>query len=178
MNGAEQVLSHARGHEPRLSSTRLICLDGPSGSGKTTLAGEIAAFSGATVVHTDELLEGWDGLPALPAALQALLGPLAEGSTGRAPRYDWTQGRYAGEVVLEPVPLVVLDGVGSGARVLAGFTTTLVWLDGDVTLRRTRALERDGEDFRPHWEAWATAEQAYFASDDPAGRADVTLHLC
>jgi uridine kinase len=175
VNEAAEVLARTLGRPATLGTGRLICIDGPSGSGKSTLAAEIVSASGASVVHTDDLLPGWDGLDALPAVLADLLAPLAENRTGRSPRYDWILGRHVEDLVLEPAALVVLDGVGSGARALAPYTTTLVWLDGDPLVRRTRALERDGEYFRPWWEAWAASEAAYFATEGVQQRADLSF---
>ena len=63
----------------------------------------------------DDLFEGWSGLPRIDAQLGDLLEPLALGRPGSFRRWDWLAGRYAETVVVEPVPLLVLEGVGSGA---------------------------------------------------------------
>jgi uridine kinase len=172
---AEQLLVHARTHPARLGPSRLVAIDGPSGSGKTTIAAEIAHLAGARTVHTDDLCPGWDGLAELPRILAALLSPLADGRPGRHPRYDWILGRPAEDVVVEPSELLVLEGVGAGARSLGAFTTTLVWVDAEPELRRHRALERDGGSFAGHWESWARAEAAYFATDQVRERAHAAV---
>jgi hypothetical protein len=38
-----------------------------------------------------------------------------------------------------------------------------------------RGLERDGDAFAPHWEAWAAAEAAHFAEHRTRDRADVVV---
>jgi len=172
---ARAVLDLTWARTPTLGDGRLVCVDGPAGSGKTTLASALAAQTGAPVVHTDDLLEGWEGLGGLPAALEGLLGPLADGRPGLAPRYDWDARRFVGSVDLEPVPLVVVEGVGSGALPAARRATVLVWVEAPYDLRMRRGLERDGEAFAPHWEAWAEAERAHFAEHRTRERADLVV---
>ena len=172
---ARAVLELTEARPPTLGRGRLVCVDGPAGAGKTTLASTLASATGAPLVHTDDLLEGWEGLGRLPATLAALLGPLAEGRPGLAPRYDWHAGRFAGSLALAPVPLVVVEGVGSGALPAARWATVLVWVEAPYDLRMDRGLERDGDAFAPHWEAWARAEQVHFAEHRTRERADVVV---
>lgn len=154
----------------------LVCVDGPAGSGKTTLADAlVAAVDGAVVVHTDDLLAGWDGLPGLPASLSRLLEPLAAGRAGRYRRYDWDAGRYAEEVAVAPAPLVVVEGVGSGSLPTARLADLLVWVEAPVELRMRRGLERDGDAFAPYWVAWAAAEERLFAEQRTRERADLVV---
>ena len=172
---ARAVVDLADARAPTLGEGRLVCIDGPAGSGKTTLATALAATTGSPLVHTDDLLEGWEGLGGLPAALAGLLGPLADGRPGRARRYDWLAGRFTGSVVLEPVPLVVVEGVGSGSLPAADRATVLVWVEAPYALRMRRGLERDGDAFASHWEAWARAEEVHFAEHRTRERADVVV---
>lgn len=158
-----------------LGDGRLLCVDGSAGSGKTTLAETVAAHTGARVLHTDDLLAGWDGLPDLPETLAALLEPLAHGGRGRAPRHDWVAGRFSGVVALDPAPLLVVEGVGAGALPAASRATLLVWVEAPHDLRMQRGIERDGEAFAPHWERWAVAEAAHFAEQRTRERADVVV---
>ncbi len=165
----------ARRRPPTLGSSRLVCVDGPAGSGKTTLATELAATAGARLVHTDDLLRGWDGLSGLPETLVALLAPLAEDRPGRAPRYDWDARGLHGVVELPPDELLVLEGVGAGSLPAAERATLLVWVEAPYDLRMRRGIDRDGDAFAPHWEAWAAAEQAHFAEHRTRERADVVV---
>ena len=172
---ARAVLELTEARAPTLGRGRLLCVDGPAGSGKTTLATAVATTAGAPLVHTDDLLDGWDGLAGLPATLLDLLTPLADGRPGRVPRYDWHAGRFAGSVELEPAPLLVVEGVGSGALPAARWATVLVWVEAPYDLRMRRGLERDGDAFAPHWEAWARAEEAHFAEHRTRERADLVV---
>jgi energy-coupling factor transporter ATP-binding protein EcfA2 len=151
----------------------LVCIDGPSGSGKTTVATQLRRILPATIVHADELCPGWDGLPEVPGILAALLEPLAAGRTGAFREWDWLRERPGEDRTLEPTPVLIVEGLGAGARALAAWTTTLVWLDADPDRRKRRAFERDGDYFRDQWAPWAVAERAYFADEGLPDRADL-----
>jgi uridine kinase len=170
---ASQVLGllETRGHT--LGEGQLLCIDGRAGSGKSTLAARIAEVQGATVVHTDDLCPGWDGLPRVPGLLVDLVSELAAGRPGRYPRYDWLAHEVGEDVVVLPSRLLVIEGLGAGARDLAPWRTALIWLECPAERRRRQALARDGDTFAPYWEAWAAAEDEYLAG--PADRANADL---
>jgi uridine kinase len=159
-----------------LGSGRLICIDGPAGSGKTTWAAGIAELApDANVVHMDDLYPGWSGLPEVDAQLGDLLLPLAEGRPGSYRRYDWVAGEFAERVAVEPVPLLVVEGVGCGASRFSSLVTVLVWIEAPEQLRMERGLARDGDSFAPHWTQWAADETAVFARERTRERADVRI---
>ena len=172
---AAAVLAAAQERPPTLGDGRLVCVDGPAGSGKTTLARQVAALAGAPVVHTDELLEGWGGLPGLAGTLDRVLRPLAAGRPSAWRRWDWHADQWAEEHPLAPVPLLVVEGVGSGAGVLADLTTLLVWVEAPEELRLARGRERDGEAMMPHWERWLVEEGLEHARERTRERADVLV---
>lgn len=158
----------------------LVCIDGPSGAGKSTLAAAVAEAASADgvetrVVHLDDMYDGWDGLPRVPDQLEQLLSPLDRDAAGSYTRHDWHSGTPGDDVTVAPVPLLVLEGVGSGAARISPLTTVLVWVDAPTELRRRRGLERDGESFEPHWEAWAEAEAHHFERQGTRRRADVVV---
>ena len=176
MSAAPAVLDLLDARPPTLGTGRLLCIDGPAGSGKTTLAAAVAALvPGCRVVHMDDLYPGWDGLPQVGDQLAGLLRPLAEGRPGRYRRYDWHAGAFAETVTVEPVDLLVVEGVGSGSRGTADLVTALVWVEAAYDVRMRRGLERDGEAFAPHWKAWAAAESQHFAREGTRDRADLVV---
>ena len=159
-----------------LGDGRLVCVDGRAGSGKTTLAAEIAAtVPDCVVVHMDDLFEGWDGLATVDAQLDSLLQPLAAGEAGSYRRWDWHAAAWAERVRVEPCGLLVVEGVGSGSLRAAAVTTVLVWVEAPYDVRMRRGLERDGDAFAPHWEAWALAEAEHFARHRTQERADLVV---
>ena len=160
---------------PTLGAGRLLCVDGPSGSGKTTLAESVAALVPARVVHMDDLYEGWDGLPTVDAQLEGLLRPLAAGEPGTYRRWDWVAGGWAETVTVDPVPLLVLEGVGSGSTRVADLVTVLVWVEAAYDVRMRRGLERDGEAFAPYWESWMAQEVDHYAEHRTRERADLVV---
>ncbi len=159
-----------------LGAGRLVCVDGPAGSGKTTLAAALVRREpDATVVHMDDLFEGWHGLPTVDAQLDGLLVPLAQARPGHYRRWDWHADGWAEQVEVPPSPLLVLEGVGSGSLVTSPYATVLVWVEAPYDLRMRRGLERDGDAFAPHWEAWAGAEAEHFARHRTRERADLVV---
>jgi uridine kinase len=173
---AQAVLELTLGRSPTLGAGRLIAIDGPAGSGKTSLAAAIAALApGARVVHMDDLYAGWSGLRRVTEQLDPLLRPLAAGESGRYRRFDWHADAFAETVPVPPVPLLILEGVGSGSSAHAGLVTTLVWVSAPHDLRMRRGIERDGDAFAPYWEQWARDEAELFAREQTEARADVHL---
>jgi len=173
---AAAILTLARSRPPTLGGGRLVCIDGPSGSGKTSLATALARLSPEVrVVHTEAMYDGWDGLPRIGEQLTTLLRGLAAGGPGRYRRYDWHAGRYAGEVVVAPKPVLVVEGVGSWVPALADLVTVLVWVEAPPAVRAARALERDGVGFADRLAQWARDETEHFVGTGAREQADVAL---
>lgn len=177
---ADLVLGTTVERPSTLGAARLVCVDGPAGSGKSTLGEAVrAAVAGrgtADLVHTDDLLDGWGGLDEAGRSLEeAVLAPLREGRAGRYRRYDWHAERFAEEVAVAPVDLLVVEGVGSWRAAYAPWVTTLVWVEAPQDLRLARGLARDGEALRPQWEAWLTAEAALFSREGTREHADLVV---
>lgn len=170
-----ELMARAHARAPTLGSGRLICIDGPAGSGKTTLGRAVGQSADCPVVHLDDLYEGWSGLLGVADRLAGLLEPLARDQPGRYRRYDWLAAAFAEEVVVEPGPLLVVEGVGAGVARIADLVTLLVWVDADPALRRARAIARDGAELAARWDAWASDEAVLFARERTAERADVRL---
>lgn len=173
---AEQVLARTEAAAPTLGTGRLVCIDGLAGAGKTTLARRIARLRpDAVVLATDEMLQGWSGLPGLGASVEAMLRPLAAGERGRWRRWDWHAARWDGWYDVDPGPLLVLEGVGSAAASYDDLVTTLVWLEAPRDRRLARAVARDGEPMREHLVRWLEDEAALHARERTRARADLVL---
>lgn len=177
---AAEVVDLARSRPATLGQGRLVCVDGPAGSGKSTLGEAVhraaSAEGTSTLVHLDDLLDGWGGLGDVATTLEhSVLLPLCDGRRGSYRRYDWHREQFAEEHPVDPVDLLVVEGVGSGASTYAELVTVLVWVEAPDDVRLARGLARDGEGLRPQWERWMVDEAAMFARERTRERADVVV---
>ena len=173
---ARVVVDLALARPTTLAGGRLVCIDGPAGSGKSTLAAAVAELTGAAVINTDELMEGWGGFDTVTSQLTDVVTSLAHGRTGEYLRYAWGQGRFFDDpVTVTPGPWLVVEGVGSGEPAIAEWVTVLVWVEVDDDLRLARGLERDGAHNEPEWREFMPAEREIFARDRTRERADVIV---
>jgi uridine kinase len=161
---------------PRAGATRVVAIDGRSGAGKTSLAETIGGQLNAPVVSLEGLYGGWDGLErGIDLLVSEVLEPLAGGRAARVPRYDWVAGEWASPVVMQPPSVLIVEGVGAGARRAASFESLLVWLEVPTPVRKGRALGRDGETFAPYWDQWAAQEDLMLTRERTPDRADVLI---
>jgi uridine kinase len=165
---------------PRLGDVRLVAVDGPSGAGKTWFALRLAKELDAPVVHTDDLVDGWDDQFTFWDRLEEqVLGPLRRGQAASYRRYQWHRGAFDPVPVrLEPAPVVIVEGVSSARRVLRPELSLAVFVVAPALLRLARALARDGDDslaFRAYLERWRVAEDRHFAEDRTAEQADLVV---
>ena len=97
------------------------------------------------------------------------------GRAAHVPRYDWVAAAWGTPWVLEPPGLLIVEGVGAGARRAAAYASVLVWMEAPESVRKKRALDRDGETFAPHWDMWAAQEDAMLAREHTPQRADFLI---
>src|SRR5699024_5916819 len=88
---------------------------------------------------------------------------------------DWERGRPGAVQRVNPGPVLLVEGVGAGARVAAAYLSLLIWVDAPDEVRKGRALARDGETFPPHWDRWARQEHSLCAADETRQRADLRI---
>lgn len=161
---------------PACGATKVIAVDGPSGAGKTEFANALAADLGAPVLHLEDVYPGWSGLAATPGLIvKGVLEQLAVGEVGTIPRWDWEHERPGTLIGIAPVPLLIVEGVGSGARVCRPYLSLLIWLGAPTALRKARALSRDGEVYAPFWDMWADQERRLFEAEGTRVAAEVLV---
>ena len=164
-------------------NSRIVTIDGPAGSGKTTLANEIAIeFAKSkvevSVVHLDELYEGWDN--ALDSVLYEridawVLTPLRNGLDPKHLKYDWRLDKYTTWSELPASPIVIIEGVGSGHSSLREQVSQAIWVEADENLLLDRVVHRDGEGVRDEMLIWKARERAYFELHEVQKAAQIHL---
>ncbi len=151
----------------------VVLIDGRSGAGKTSLARALVArwpLAGRVqLVALDSLYPGWDGLDAgVELAREQILVPHARGLIGVWQRWDWEVGAPAEAHAVDPSLPLVVEGCGILTPATRQLGDVRVWLESPAGSRRDRALRRDGETYRPHWDRWARQETRHLARDEPA----------
>lgn len=171
----------------RYSAARplIIGIDGRSGSGKTVLSKVLAdSLSGhheVTVLRLEDFYHGWDGLTAgIEKFSQDVLPALAAGETATYQTWDWNapdtlDGGPGPVVTTRPTEVIICEGVGIGARPNREYLDVLIWLRVPDKVRHKRAMGRDGETYRAHWDRWAAQERAMLDQDQIYDAADLVL---
>jgi uridine kinase len=158
------------------ASPPVVLIDGRSGAGKTTLAGMIVEAwpppARVQLVALDALYPGWDGLQAgVEIARDRILVPHSQGRVGTWRAWDWDAGEPAAEHVVDPARPLIVEGSGLLDARTAPLGDVRVWLESPPASRRRRALARDGDAYRPHWDRWAAQEESHVLQDAPRSHA-------
>jgi uridine kinase len=166
--------------EPRLGPVRLVAIDGPSGAGKSWFADRLAKAADVPVVHTDDLLDGWEDQFTFWSRLEEqVLEPLRQGRPGTYLRYLWHRRAFGGvPVIVEPAAAVLVEGVTSARRAIRPELSYSIFVTAPADLRWRRVLARDGADdvaYRAYLERWRTAEDRHFAAEATAAHADLVV---
>lgn len=164
------------------ASNPVVVIDGRAGAGKTTLSRLVAAnwpLAGRPqLIALDSLYPGWDGLDAgAERALHDVLRPHARGLLSTWRRWDWELETEAEAYAVTPALGVILEGCGALTPASARLADVSVWVDAPLASRKHRALERDGDGFRPHWDRWAEQEDRHISRDAPQELATLTISL-
>lgn len=154
------------------ASNPVLLIDGRSGAGKSSLARALVAQwplrGRVQLVALDSIYPGWDGLDAgVELARDLILTPHARGVVGVWQRWDWTIGETAEAHAVDPSLPLIVEGAGVLTPGTARLADVSVWLESPAASRRERALTRDGDTYRPHWDRWARQEQHHVLRDDP-----------
>ncbi|MBS7700422.1 MULTISPECIES: (d)CMP kinase [unclassified Chelatococcus] len=164
----------------------IVALDGRSGAGKSTLAAALADQLDAAIVEGDDFYAGGIELRSDSAASRAaacidwtrqraVLEALTASRKASWHAFDWDtfDGRLRDEqTVVEPRPVVILEGVYAARPELAGFIDMRVALIVPDDQRLKRLAAREGT-IGPWERQWHEAEDFYFADVMPLSAFDV-----
>ncbi|WP_433584045.1 hypothetical protein [Microbacterium hydrocarbonoxydans] len=150
----------------------VVLIDGRSGAGKTSLARRLAdrwpVAGPVQLIALDSIYPGWDGLDAgVEHALERILKPHGRGYHSTWHRWDWERDAQAESYAVNPALGLIVEGSGILTPATAGIADVAVWVDSGDAGRKARALARDGETYRPHWDRWAEQELRHIQRDDP-----------
>ena len=162
----------------------VVLIDGRSGAGKSSLAEALIEAwplpGRVQLVALDSLYPGWDGLAeGRTRVIDQVLIPHAKGQIGLWHRYDWELDQYieTETEAVDPSFALIVEGSGLLTPASARLGDVRVWLESPALVRKHRALTRDGDTYRPHWDRWAAQEDAHIAENFPARCADMALRI-
>jgi hypothetical protein len=174
VSSVRAVLEAARG-----SRRPLVLIDGPSGAGKSTLADAVcASWPGPppALVRLDDVYPGWSGLERAGSDLARTLVPrVLRGTVGRWRHWDWANARPGELEWLRPGAPFIVEGCGAFEAGRAASEAVRVWVNAADTVRKRRALSRDGGAYDPFWDLWERQWRRYVHRTSPERSAD--LHV-
>ena len=145
----------------------IIGIDGRSGSGKTRLSELLeqslsAEGIGVCVLNLDSIYPGWDGLAEGTKTWRKISRNLRKGKPASYREWDWHADAPGPKHTINPAQetVIICEGVGA----ITGTCDVRILVKAPDELRYRRAIARDGETYRPHWERWAAQEEALLAA--------------
>lgn len=152
----------------------VVLVDGGSGSGKTSFAHRLAEAGppDTRVVSMDDFYPGWGGLAEGTRIVEE---QLLVGDEPGYTRWNWELNQPGEWVPVSFGDPVIIEGCGALTPTSAGLSSFSIWLELDARTRMHRALERDGEAYRPHWGEWAGQEKVHWERHRPWTLADLVL---
>jgi hypothetical protein len=160
----------------RCGLVRLVAIDGHGGAGKSTFAAHLAAALGdAPTIHTDDFASWQEPIEWWPRLEAEVLKPLQSGAPVRYRAYDWDSRELGAERELPIGEVVLIEGVSSARRAVTARLSVAIWVESPRQVSLARGIARDGEPMREQWLRWLADEEAFYARDPVAERADLIV---
>ena len=149
----------------------LIAIDGRAGAGKTTLAArffdELSVDKRVDVIHMDDLYNGWENAldEHLTKTLESIVNAHQKKEGFEIDIFNWQSMSFDSKRQINPVDILILEGVGAGQKVVRDAGATLYWLDIDADDGIARVLKRDGNQIASQMKQWQIAQEIHFLRD-------------
>ena len=149
----------------------LIAIDGRAGAGKTTLAArffdELSVNKRVEVIHMDDLYDGWENAldEHLTKTLESIVNAHQKKEGFEIDIFNWQSMSFDSKRQINPVDILILEGVGAGQKVVRDAGATLYWLDIDADDGIARVLKRDGNQIASQMKQWQIAQEIHFLRD-------------
>jgi len=159
----------------------IVTIDGVAGAGKTMLASAMNEnyknhFS-VQVLHMDDLYEGWDD--PFKATLSKKLTEIAQAHIMATPYettiHDWHDILTTSQLMIKPVDMLIIEGVGSGQRSIRQLVSTKIWIDFDPIVGLKRVLARDGANIEKEMMGFLEDQKVHFIEEGTREAADFLL---
>ena len=149
----------------------LIAIDGRAGAGKTTLAArffdELSVDKTVEVIHMDDLYDGWENAldEGLTKTLESIVNAHNNNVSIKIDIFNWQLMSFDSKEEINPVDILILEGVGAGQKVVRDAGATLYWLDIDAEVGIQRVLNRDGNQIASQMKQWQISQEIHFIRD-------------
>ena len=149
----------------------LIAIDGRAGAGKTTLAARffdvLSVDKTVEVIHMDDLYDGWENAldEHLTKTLESIVNAHHKKEGFEIDIFNWQSMTFDSKRQINPVDILILEGVGAGQKVVRDAGATLYWLDIDADDGIARVLKRDGNQIASQMKQWQIAQEIHFLRD-------------
>jgi len=115
----------------------------------------------------DDLYEGWANALGvhLTLALETIVNAHQLNETFEIEIFNWESMNFDSTQRIEPVEILILEGVGAGQKVVREAGATVHWLDIDLEVGIARVLKRDGNQIAKQMKQWQIDQELHFMSD-------------
>ncbi len=159
----------------------IVTIDGVAGAGKTMLARamneEYKDHFSIQVLHMDDLYDGWNDPfgPTLSKKLTEIAQAHLAARSIETNTYNWLNSSVVAPLIIEPVDMLIIEGVGSGQQSIREYVSTKIWIEFDPMVGLERVLARDGATIKNQMVGFVEDQRVHFAKEGTREAADFLL---